>query len=268
MKKAIAWILALVCVFALAACAEKAPTPTEPQNTTPQTTAPQNTKPTNTEPSVTVMSYAEYLAAEVNTQVVVDTYVQAHQSWWEKDGQGVITCYTQDENGAYFLYNMACSKEDAEKLVAGTKIRVTGYKSEWEGEVEITDATFEILEGSYTAPALDVTALLGTDGLVEKLNQFVSFKGMTIEASIDPDVAFLYNWNGSGSHDANSDLYFNASIDGKTYSFCVESYLCGNDSAVYKAVENLKVGDTVDLEGFLYWYKDNAQPHITSVTVK
>ena len=29
----------------------------------------------------------------------------------------------------------------------------------------------------------------------------------------------------------------------------------------------LKVGDTVDLEGFLYWY-EGVNPHITSVTVK
>ena len=42
---------------------------------------------------------------------------------------------------------------------------------------------------------------------------------------------------------------------------------CGNDTDVYKAVEGLKVGDTIDLEGFLYWY-NGANPHITGVTVK
>lgn len=30
-----------------------------------------------------VMSYEEYMAAELDTQVVVETYVQAKQSWWE-----------------------------------------------------------------------------------------------------------------------------------------------------------------------------------------
>ena len=72
-----------------------------------------------------VMSYAEYAAAELDTAVVVETYVQAHQAWWD----GKVTVYTQDEDGAYFLYNMACSEEDAEKLVPGAKIKVTGYKS-------------------------------------------------------------------------------------------------------------------------------------------
>ena len=34
---------------------------------------------------------------------------------------------------------------------------------------------------------------------------------------------------------------------------------------VYKAVKELKIGDMIDMEGFLYWY-DGANPHITSVT--
>ena len=36
---------------------------------------------------------------------------------------------------------------------------------------------------------------------------------------------------------------------------------------VYNAVENLKVGDVIDMEGFLYWY-EGMNPHITSVKVK
>ena len=57
------------------------------------------------------------------------------------------------------------------------------------------------------------------------------------------------------------------SLDGNTYTFTVESYLCDKDSDVYKAVQNLKVGDVVDMEGFLYWY-EGVNPHITSVSVQ
>ena len=162
---------------------------------------------------------------------------------------------------------MACSAEDYEKLTVGTKIRVTGYKAEWAGEVEIIDATFEIIEGNYVAEAEDVTALLASDELINHQNKFVAFKGMTVEASKDAngnDVAFLYNWDGSGQ-DGN-DLYFNASVDGNTYTFTVESYLCDNTTDVYAAVKELKIGDTIDMEGFLYWY-EGVNPHITSVTV-
>ena len=212
--------------------------------------------------SAGVMTYAEYAAAALDTKVVVETYVQAKQSWWDDKA----TVYTQDKDGAYFLYNMACSEADYAKLVPGTKIKVTGYKSEWSGETEIIDATFEIESGKYIAKAMDATKLLGTDDLIKHQNEFVSFKGMTVEPITDADgkeAAFLYKWNGTGTE--GDDLYFNVSVNGKTYNFTVESYLCDKDTAVYKAVQNLKVGDKIDLEGFLYWY-EGVNPHITAVT--
>lgn len=221
---------------------------------------------TTVEPDVKgegVMTYEEYAAAEVDTKVTIETYVQNKQGWW--DGQ--VTMYTQDKDGAYFIYNMPITEEENEKLVPGTKVRLTGWKSEWSGEVEITDAEYEILEGEYIAEALDVTDLLGTEELINKQNMFVSFKGMTIEPSIDAEgneVPYLYAWDGSGSHDANSDLYFNVSVNGQTYNFCVESYLTGNETEVYAAVEALQIGDVVDMEGYLYWY-EGVNPHIISV---
>ena len=211
-----------------------------------------------------VMSYADYAAAAVDEQVVVETYVQAKQSWWENQA----TLYTQDKDGAYFVYNAECSEEDYAKLTPGTKIRVTGFKAEWNGEVEIMDGGFEIIEGgdSYVAEAEDVTALLGTDELIAHQNKFVSFKGMTVESSgknaDGSEAAYLYNHDGSGED--GSDLYFNVSLDGQTYTFTVESYLCDNTTDVYAAVKNLQVGDKIDMEGFLYWY-EGVNPHITSV---
>lgn len=209
-----------------------------------------------------VMTYEEYVAADLDSEVVIEAYVQAKQSWWEEQA----TVYAQDKDGAYFLYNMACSEADYEKLKAGTKIRVTGYKAEWSGETEIIDATFEILDGNYVAEAKDVTSLLGSEELIASQNQFVSFKGMTVEAAgqdeAGNDVAFLYSWDGSGQE--GDDLYFNVSLDGNTYTFTVESYLCDSTTDVYKAVKELKIGDKIDMEGFLYWY-EGVNPHITSV---
>ena len=143
---------------------------------------------------------------------------------------------------------MACSEEDAAKLVPGQKIRVTGVKSEWSGEVEIVDASFEFVDGdTFTAQPTDVTALLGKDELIDNQNKLVSFQGMTVEAYDESGAAFAYK-DPEGKSD---DLYFKVSKDGQTYDFCVEFYLCGKDTEVYQAVENLQVGDTVDLEGFL-----------------
>ena len=205
------------------------------------------------------MTHAEYEQLATEKEVIVETYVQATQSWWDNK----ITVYAQSKDGAYFIYNMACSEEDAAKLEPGTLIRVTGYKSEWSGEVEIVDGTFEFVDDAepFIAEPVDVTDLLGTDELVEHQNQLVAFKGMTVEAYDEEGAAFAYK-DPEGKTD---DLYFKVSKDGQTYEFCVEFYLCGQDTDVYKAVEALNVGDVVDLEGFLYWY-EGANPHITAVT--
>ena len=237
-----------------AAQAETDTAETEPQDSAAEDTA--------QEKSEGVMTYEEYMAADLDTEVVVETYVQAKQSWWEDKA----TLYTQDQDGAYFVYNAACSQEDYDKLTPGTKIKVTGFKGEWSGEIEIMDATFEILEGNYVAEPVDVTTYLGLDELMDYQNQFVTFKGMTVEAAgqddAGNDVAFLYSWDGSGQE--GDDLYFNVSLDGATYTFTVESYLCGSDTDVYKAVKELNIGDKIDMEGFLYWY-EGVNPHITSV---
>ena len=196
-----------------------------------------------------VMTYAEYNAAAMNAEVVIEAYVQATQSWWDNK----ITVYLQDPDGAYFVYELACSEEDAAKLTKGTKIKVTGYKGEWAGEVEIMDGTFEFVESeTWVAEATDVTALLGTDDLIKHQNEFVSFKGMTVES-------ITYK-----NDEPGDDIYVDVSKDGQKYSFCVERYLTGPETDVYKAVGELKAGDVIDIEGFLYWY-EGVNTHITSV---
>lgn len=196
-----------------------------------------------------VMTYAEYDAAAMDAEVVIEGYVQATQSWWDNK----ITVYLQDPDGAYFVYEMACSEEDAAKLTKGTKIKVTGYKGTWAGEIEIMDGKFEFGEGTWIAEATDVTALLGTDELIKHQNKFVSFKGLKIEK-------ITYKNDAPGD-----DIYVDVSKDGNTYSFCVERYLTDPETDVYKAFATLQAGDVVDMEGFLYWY-EGVNTHITAVS--
>ena len=212
-----------------------------------------------------ILSYKDYVAAEIDSEVTVETYVQAKQGWWENEGVGMATFYTQDKDGAYFLYNMPCSEEDYEKMVPGTKIIVTGYKSEWSGEVEITDATYTIADDgdTYIAEAKYIDDIIGTDKLADYMNQLVYCEIMNVAPANDEGDAFLYNWDGSGSQ--GDDLYFNLEKGDNIYTFCVESYLCGPDTDVYKDVENLKVGDAISVEGFLYWY-EGPQMHVTEIT--
>ena len=233
------------------------------------------------------MTYEEYADAETDTIVSIEAYVQGKQKLYEDNpdvGTSTATLYAQDKDGGYFLYNVPVSASDYARIKEGTKIRFTGYKSEWAGEVEIVadDLTpVEVVRGDiYISKAVDATDRLGDeDALAEIMNQRVTFTDMTIEAagaaegtSFETEAeteaetadlpAFQYGWDGSGSE--GDDLYFNASVDGNTYTFVVESYLCDENSEVYQTVKNLKVGDTVSMEGFLYWY-EGAQPHIINV---
>ena len=231
MKKIVALLLALLMAFAFVAC----------------TGAGEDIH----KKSEGVMTYAEYTAAALDSKVVIEAFVQGKQSWWDNKA----TVYAQDKDGGYFLYNMTCSEQDYARLVPGAKIRVTGTKSEWAGEVEIVDATFEVLAGSYIAEATDVTALLGTDDLIKHQNKFVSFKGLTIDS-----IEFK---NG----EPGDDIYVNVKKDDATYAFCVEFYLTNADTEVYKTVSALNAGDVVDIDGFLYWY-EGVNTHITSVVKK
>ena len=248
MKKFLAIVLALTFVFAFVACGKKD----------------HEFKDVKSEG---VMTYDEFAAAALESKVTIEGYVQAKQVYSEQYGN--TSLYLQDTKGAYFVYRLACTAEEYAKFTEGVKVKIVGYKAVWVGEVEIIDVESFSVDSSvkYTAPVFDATSLLGTDDLIKHQNEKVSFKGLTVKASKDADgneVAYLYKSNGTGAE--GDDLYFNVALGDKEFQFLVESDLCGADTDVYKAVKNLKVGDTIDLEGFLYWY-NGVNPHITSVKV-
>ena len=252
MKKLIALMLVLVMMLCVAACAP-AETPND-EDKTPGSSS------SNVVTS-TAMTFAECLAAAEDDAVEVECYVQATQSWWDNK----IVVYAQDKDGGYFAYNLACTEEDSAKLVSGTKINIKGFKTFYKGMPEIAEgATFTVVEGAdtYKAEATDMTDLLGKQELVNKAGMLAAFKGLTVEG-------FSYQNDTPGK-----DIYLNLKLNDASYSFCVESYLTGADTDVYKAVEALQAGDKVDIEGFVYWYDadedgesgDGINTHITKVT--
>lgn len=263
MKKFLALLLALTMVFALAACGQPKPAET-PAETPAEQPAEQPAEAPVEEPAeateVTVMSHADFVAAAVEDPVVVETYVQATESWWDNK----ISVHAQSPDGAYYLYEMACSEEDAAKLLPGTKILVTGFKGEWDGEVEIVDCSFEFVEGdSFLAEPQDIGALVGTEELSEHMNELFTLKGATVLDKGD-GAAFFYNWDNSGE-DGKCDLYFDVDVNGQTVTLVARRYLTPPGSEVYENVKALQVGDKLDVVGFLYWY-NGAQPHITAIT--
>ena len=198
------------------------------------------------------MTHAEFVAAELNSEVVIEGFVQGKQSWWDNKG----TFYLQDGTGAYFVYELPCTREEYNRMTVGTKLKITGVKAEWAGEVEIIDATFEILEGNWIADAEDVTDIIANEvELIKKQNMLVKFTDMTVK-----EISYK---NG----EPGDDIYVTLTKEGLDYSFCVEVYLTGTSTDVYTTVGTLTAGDVVDVEGFLYWY-NGMNPHITKVTKK
>ena len=257
MKKLLAILLALVMVMSFAACANS----TEEEDPTTKATEPSTeaTEPSSEatgedeNPTVSVMTYEDFMAADTDAKVCIESYIQANQAWWSDDGQGKVTIYLQDEAGAYFAYEVLCSEEDSAKLVPGTKVRITGDKAVWSGEVEIMNGTIEFLEGDpFIAEAKDVTELLGTAELEAEMNKLVTIKGLTFKALSYKDS----EWD--------KDIYVTFTLGENDYEFCVENYLTGPDSDLYKAVEALKEGDVVNITGFLYWY-EGPNTHITAI---
>ena len=257
MKKIIAMLLVLTSLFVFAACAgtdETSNTSSAAESSVAESSVVESSvaDTESSEEEVKVMTYAEYLEAEVGATVTVETYVQANQSWWSDK----ITLYCQSEEGGIFVYELACTEENAAKLVPGTMIRITGDKAEYDGEVEIMNGTFEFVDcdDTYVAEAIDLTDKLGTEDLINYMNQFASFKGLTVK-----NIEYK---NG----EPGDDVYLTLTKGDADYNFCVEIYLTGAESDVYTTVSALKAGDVVDVEGFVYWYQ-GANPHITKITV-
>lgn len=248
MKKFLVLFLTLTLALSLVACAtpdngDGSGTPAASTPATPDVPA---------DPEVNVLTYAEYMAAEVNAEVTVEAYVQACRSWWDNK----ITIYAQTSEGGYFFYDITCAEEDAAKLVKGTKIRVTGTKTVYAGEVEIMGGTFEIIENdTWVAEAADLTALLGTADLEAKMNTLAAFKGLTV-VSVD--------YENDEAADGN-DIYVKVALGENEFEFCVQSYLTPFGSDVYTAAGELEAGDVIDVEAFVYWW-NGPNPHIVSVS--
>ena len=230
MKKIVTLFLALTLVFCAVSCNKVDP----------------NAK------SEGVMTHAEFMAAAVDSEVVIEGFVQAKQSWWDDKG----TFYLQDGTGGYYVYEMPCSKSEYDSLTVGTKVQVTGARAKWGSFDEIMNVTDWKIVGSdkYVAKATDITAKLGNNAeLVKNTGMFVSIKDLTFKSA-------TYK-NGGGD-----DIWVAFEKDGAEYSFTVEVYLTGTDSEAYTSVADLVADDVVDIEGFLVWYENTVDLHITKIT--
>ena len=208
-----------------------------------------------------VMRFQEFLAAEDDSPVTVEGYVQAKEA--RRDG--CCSLYMQNEEGAYYLSRMRCSQEEYESLKTGRKIRVKGYKAHWNDAIEISDASFSLMEGNLITEAADVTALIGSDALIQHQNEKAVFRGMTVELMPDGHSVWYRGWDNTASAEEDSELWFRASSAGTVCVFTIKPSLCENSDEVIETLQQLQAGDRVDLTGFLRFY-NGVLPRITANT--
>ena len=237
MRKLLSLILVLVAVFASVSCGQ-----TEDK--------------TSDDGKVEgALTYAEFVATADDMEVTIAGYVQGKQAWWDNKA----TVYLQDNDGGYFLYELTCTEEQYNTdLAIGNHIKVTGIKGAWAGMVEIlgqaegAEATYEVLEGNKVY-APKVQSSLDNETLKALSSQKVSFTNLEVVKVELPTSE-------------GKDIYFDVTDGTTTLTFAIESYLTDSNTDVYKTVLNLKVGDKINCEGFMYVY-NNAQLHTTSVAV-
>ncbi len=197
--------------------------------------------------------------AELDSEVVVENLCTGKAVLVEDKA----TVYTQDQDGAYFVYNMAPVQKRLWKTGARTKIKVTGYKAEWSG-VEIT--LMLPLKSWKVIPTSLPTRMLPQCS--EPMNWSTTRISMLHSKAwlLKQPAGWKRKWRcpvqlGWLRYDGD-DLILQRFPEWRDHSFVVESYLLSdNTNDVYAAVKNLQIGDVIDMEGFLYWY-EGVNPHI------
>ena len=134
-----------------------------------------------------VLSWGEYMEAPEGESVLIETYVQAAEVWWN----GTVSVYTQDRDGAYFLRDAACSMAEAEQLFPGTKLRVTGTKTTQSGMPMVENAQFELLLPPGADAASQFEAAYGESSAVQAKPPAGSAEAGSA-ASAAPDPAYFY----------------------------------------------------------------------------
>ena len=203
---------------------------------------------------------AAYLEAEIGSFVTFSCYIQGRESWTDN----FCSLYAQDETGACYLVRLPCTKEDYDRMTPGRMILVTGYKSTWGDDIELTDCSFQFLDGSWLANPQDMTDLLGTEELSVHRNEKVCFSGMKIEPMMDGASVWYCGWDNMAAEGENTEFFFRASAGEAVCMFSVLPSLCENPEQVIQTLKSLHLDDVVDLTGYLYWY-NGPRPRIIEI---
>jgi len=205
--------------------------------------------------------HAEFLAANDNDIVTVETYIQAK---FPLNAWGTTNIYAQDKDGGYYVYRYNCDQATFDALTIGQHVSITGTRASWAGEYEFGSSQdtkiTKIDDKKWIAKAQDMTKIVGTDDMVKYQNCFVKFPKSTV---VDYDGAGSPIFYKGGSR--GNDIYIKINCAGTVIECCLESDFIAVDSETYLTAESLKVGDVITLQGYLNWY-NVPNPHVWSIS--
>lgn len=199
------------------------------------------------------LTYNEFLATNYEEQVTVAGYVQAKMIYATDRANTSLFVKDQTSDSCYFIFNAMMSQETYNSITEGTPVKITGTKTIFSNEVEIANATVEVLNGTpYVANPLDITTIFSSSAS-DYINRKIQLTGFTV-VPFEDGSTFHFGYSGNGS---NGDaIYFQASKDGITYMFVVNQYLTDSSTSVYTAVQGLTAGQTITIQGYMYFYED------------
>jgi len=203
-----------------------------------------------TVPAFSVMSWADYVAAEKDAPVAVRGVVTA--IFCKSQGASYNGMYLQDNDGGYYIYSMANDVDPAEAgIKVGMTVQVSGIKDIYSGTHEVKDAAAEIIDAEIKELVVfDYTeifqnaASLADEALAGKQSQLVTVKGVTI---VPQD-------------DTVSSGYFKFKVGNKETYVRISSSVCPIPKAeqdAFKAAHKEHAGWTADVTGVISVFNGN-----------
>lgn len=213
---------------------------------------------TYTIPKLTIISYADFVAAEVSDSIVSVKGVIAGK---EVFSSNATTVYLQDlgETGGYVGYKVGCTEAQYDQdLAIGKVVMISGPKASYNGLLEVgtssIKASYVLLDTMDAPTATDITSLVSAG------SDLSAYQGRAVKLT---DAVITSVADGSTS---STRINFTLKCGAKTITAQANSYFMSTDDA--KAVYTLTkdaVGAKVDFEGIMGWY-NGAQLTFTSKT--
>lgn len=190
------------------------------------------------------LSFEEYVAAEDDSAVVVKGIITGIVA--KSKGATNNCLYVNDEtNGGYYVYQLTQDPVTDLNLAIGMEIRMIGIKDTYNGTLEVTKTTIEVINATPVAvQPVDFT------------QKFIDAANTKAEELVGPQ-AMLVTLKGATLTSAGDNGYYNFTLGGKSTYIRISSSTCPLSTAdqnTFKNAFNEHIGYQADITGVICVY--------------